>query len=257
MNRYESWAIPDAVTADNAESLAERLRVNGFIVLENVIPVKLIHEVREAFQALLNDAMQRPANRGRGRFDIGIPFKPPFNDPRLYANETALAVIQRVLGSDCVAGCYASVTNLPGTDYQPVHQDAPGELYPETPGIPVPPFELTMSFPLVDVTEELGPMELWPGTNWVPNPQMMEQVASGMRSYKAIAPEGSILIRDLRTWHRGTPNRGNQPRTLMGVAYTRPWFRYYTSQPINIPAATWETLSERERRLLRFNPIVK
>jgi hypothetical protein len=254
MNRYESWAVPDPVTADNVESLAERLRVNGFIALENAIPVKLIREVREAFQVLLDDAMQRPANRGKGRFDVHIPFKPPFSNPQLWANETALAIIQRVLGPDCVAGCYASVTNLPGTDFQPVHQDAPGELYP---GVAVPPYELTMGFPLVNVTEELGPMELWPGTNWAPNPQMMEQVASGMRSYKAIAPEGSILIRDLRTWHRGTPNRGKEARTLMGVAYTRPWFRYYTAQPISIPAATWETLSERERRLLRFNPIVK
>jgi ectoine hydroxylase-related dioxygenase (phytanoyl-CoA dioxygenase family) len=242
------------VTADNAESLAERLRVNGFIVLENAIPVKLIREVREAFQVLLEDAMQRPANRGKGRFDIPIPFKPPFNNPQIYANETVLAIVQRILGSDCVAGTLGSVTNLPETDYQPVHQDAPGELYP---GIALPPFKLNMCFPLVNVTEELGPMELWPGTHWVPNPHMIEQVASGMHSYKAIGPEGTIVIRDPRTWHRGTPNRGKEPRTLMGVNYTRQWFRNTTAQPISIPAATWETLSERERRLLRFNPIVK
>lgn len=253
--RYNSSAVPVAVTADSAESLAERLRVDGFVILENVIPLKLIREAREAFQVMLDDAIRRPANRGRGRYDIILPFKPPFSNPQLYANEAVVSLVQRILGPDCVAGVYSSGVNLPGTDYQPVHQDEPGELYPEAPGIAIPPYEFTVNIPLVNVTEELGPMELWPATHWAPNPQMMEQVASKMRSYKAIMPEGSVLIRDLRVWHRGTPNRSNQPRTMLGVAYTRPWFRYYNVPQISIPAAAWETLPERERRLLRYCPI--
>jgi ectoine hydroxylase-related dioxygenase (phytanoyl-CoA dioxygenase family) len=245
------------VTADTTESLAERLRVNGFILLENVIPLDLVRQAREAYQVLLDEARQRPANRGKGRYDVAIPFKQPFSNSQLYANETAVAIIQRILGSDCGAGVYGSGTNLPGTDYQPVHQDGSGDLYPETPGAPLAPYQLWLNIPLVNVTEELGPMELWPGTHWVPNPQMLEQVASGMRSYKALMPEGSVLIRDPRTWHRGTPNRSSQTRAIVGIAYTRPWFRHYNSKPISIPAATWETMSEREQRLMRFNPIVK
>ena len=254
-NNRQSSDIPEPVAKDDEESLAERLRVNGFVLLNDVIPLDLIREARDAFLPLLKEKVERAANnRGKGRHHIVIPFTAPFNSPLLYANERVLPIIRRVLGPDCAMGCYASDTPLPGTDYQPIHRDEPGELFPEAPGVVTPPYELTLNIPLQEVTEELAPMELWPGgTQWVPNPQRIEQVASGMHSYKATMRPGSVLLRELRTWHRGTPNRGNEPRAMLALAYTRPWFRYFHVEPVCVEEPVWEQLSESSRHLLRFS----
>ena len=39
------------------------------------------------------------------------------------------------------------------------------------------------------------------------------------------------LIRDLRVWHRGTPNRSRAPRPNLALTYTLPWMRYSMELP--------------------------
>jgi hypothetical protein len=64
------------------------------------------------------------------------------------------------------------------------------------------------------------------------------------------------MIRDVRGLHRGTPNRTHTPRPMVVIGYHRRWlFRPEVS--IRIPRATYDTLSERARFLLRFNPIIE
>ncbi len=67
---------------------------------------------------------------------------------------------------------------------------------------------------------------------------------------------GDVMIRDVRGLHRGTPNRTREPRPMVVLGYSRRWlFRPEVS--IRVPRATYETLSERARFLLRFNPVVE
>jgi hypothetical protein len=65
-----------------------------------------------------------------------------------------------------------------------------------------------------------------------------------------------MMIRDVRTLHRGTPNRGTAPRPMAVIGYnraahSRPQLR------ITIPKTTYQTLSPRARNLLRLNPVVE
>ena len=66
---------------------------------------------------------------------------------------------------------------------------------------------------------------------------------------------GDVMIRDVRGLHRGTPNKTDEPRPMCVIGYSRRWL-HRPEVNIRIPRATYETLSERGRQLLRFNPVV-
>jgi hypothetical protein len=64
------------------------------------------------------------------------------------------------------------------------------------------------------------------------------------------------MIRDVRGLHRGTPNRTSTPRPMVVVGYSRRWL-LRPEVSVHIPRETYQTLSERARFLLRFNPVVE
>ncbi|WP_090824492.1 hypothetical protein [Paenibacillus sp. yr247] len=64
---------------------------------------------------------------------------------------------------------------------------------------------------------------------------------------------GSIVIRDIRMWHRGTPNRSNYRRTNIALIYNRDW--YGSGYSIQIPQEVYDQLPKRSRQLLRSEKI--
>ena len=56
-------------------------------------------------------------------------------------------------------------------------------------------------------------MEIWPGgTHLMPSGIDVENISKVMHSEQVLMPAGSLLIRDARMWHRGTPNVSDEPR---------------------------------------------
>jgi hypothetical protein len=100
-------------------------------------------------------------------------------------------------------------------------------------------------------------VEIYPGgTHLMPGQLDMQSLAPHMHSELVTMPAGSLLIRDMRMWHRGTPNRSADIRPHLALIYSRFWYRETSYPPIEIPRATWVQLSERARRLFRFEKIV-
>jgi hypothetical protein len=64
------------------------------------------------------------------------------------------------------------------------------------------------------------------------------------------------MVRDVRGLHRGTPNRTQEPRPMVVIGYSRRWL-FRPEVTIHIPRHVHRTLSERARRMLRFNPVVE
>ncbi len=248
---------PAAEERHDAATVADRLAANGFVILRDVVPPRVIAAARDAFQPLFAEAQRQGPNRGAHRHSVAFPFAAPFDHPLLYANPAILAVLTRVLGDDLALAGVGSADCEPGAGYQPVHRDEPADLYREAPGLSLPTYAVCVNIPLGDVHPVDGPMELWPGgTHCLPLPDRLEQVAAGMTSVQATITAGSVLLRDIRTWHRGTPNRSAAARSMLGYAYVRSWFRYHTCAPPRISAARWSALSERERSLLRYADII-
>ena len=67
---------------------------------------------------------------------------------------------------------------------------------------------------------------------------------------------GDVMVRDVRALHRGTPNLTRVPRPMVVIGYSRRWL-FRPEVTIHIPRAVHETLSERARQMLRFNPVIE
>ena len=93
------------------------------------------------------------------------PLSRPTNlwaDPHIIDNDAIMAVVEELVGADGVMCQLASDTPLAGSEHQDLHRDTQ-LLFPES-GVETPPYQLAVNFPLIDVTDETGPMEYAPGT---------------------------------------------------------------------------------------------
>ncbi|MDG2026126.1 MAG: phytanoyl-CoA dioxygenase family protein [Acidimicrobiales bacterium] len=129
---------------------------------------------------------------------------------------------------------------LPGAvDYQPLHSDVgdrrgertPFSSYVDPSGaittreLPTP--YITTNFFVVDMTALSGPTRQIPGTqnSRAPFPGLEDEPEWMRLSTVCAAPAGAALIRDVRAWHRGTPNLTDEPRPLPNIEFYAPWFR--------------------------------
>ncbi len=249
----EEWQS-GTLRTETLQWAVQKVRMDGYVVFEAVLSPEFVAELHAEFMAEFKAhvAVNDP-NRGQSRYQMHVPCRPPFCDPRVVAHPLALQVIEAVLGDDCVCHYFASDTPLPGSDYQRVHADI-HPLFPESDVI-VPAYGLVLNIPLVDVREDNGPVEIWPGgTHLMPAGVDLQLLAPTMHSEPCLMPAGSFLIRDLRMWHRGTPNCSDAPRPNLAMIYARPWLKTHYP-PIRIATATYEGLSERARKLFRYEAI--
>jgi ectoine hydroxylase-related dioxygenase (phytanoyl-CoA dioxygenase family) len=242
---------PETVDTHRIANLADQVRVDGYCLLGTILGPAQVASMRQQFLELL-EAKQRSEsfNRGPNRFQMYLPWQLPFADPDLFECDQALAVMEAVMGPDLALQYFASDTPMPGSDYQRVHSDT-RLLFPEC-AHSLPAYGMVLNVPLVDCTEENGSLEFWPGgTHLVPRDVDREGLAVGMRSCRANLQAGTALLRDLRMWHRGTPNRSHAPRPHLALVYTRPWYRFEQQVP-ELERAEFDKLSPRAQRLLRF-----
>lgn len=240
------------------QDLTQAVLEDGFCILRNHFSPDTLKVWHQAFTPLLEDHIAREGNlqnRGSARYYVTLPFIAPFADPTIYEDDAILAIVERLVGQDAVMCQLATDTPLLGSDYQVVHRDAP-PLFPEI-AQETPPFQLAVNFPLVDVTLENGPFEVARGTHMITKDEGLHRLESGAVQLEPITLKvGDVMIRDVRGLHRGTPNRTQIPRPMVVIGYSRRWlFRPEVS--IQIPRATLDTLSDRARHLLRFNPVVE
>ena len=239
-----------------AHAHADEVRATSATIIRGLIPVETIDAWNAALQPLLRAAVEREAgdpNRGAARYYVTLPFDGLWADPEVIDNDVIMAVVSDLIGADGVMQQLASDTPLKGSDYQDLHRDTQ-LLFPET-GAESPPYQLAVNFPLVDVTEANGPMEMAAGTHMLSKAEGMRRVETGEAPLeKVLMNRGDVMIRDVRHIHRGTPNPSDQPRPMVVIGYSRRWL-FRPEVHIRVPRPTLERLPERARRWLRFNPV--
>ncbi|HVF50613.1 MAG TPA: phytanoyl-CoA dioxygenase family protein [Pyrinomonadaceae bacterium] len=240
------------------EEFTQTVLADGFCVLPEHFSTQKLDAWREAFAPLLETHIAREGhlqNRGPARYYVTLPFRAPWAEPEFFEDDDVLAVVSGLVGEDATMVQLATDTPLEGSDYQDVHRDAL-PLFPET-GRETPPFQLAVNFPLVSVTPENGPFEVARETHLMSKEEGLRRIAAGeIRLEPIMLRLGDVMIRDVRGLHRGTPNRTTEPRPMVVIGYSRRWL-LRPEVSIRVPRAALDTLSERARFLLRFNPVVE
>jgi hypothetical protein len=245
-------------SAAEHDAFASAFNRDSLVVLRGHFDPELLRRWRAEFEPLLraNIAQEKDdPNRGPQRFYVTLPFRGIFADPTIHEDPDVLAIVERVAGPDPVMCQLATDTPLRGSDFQDWHADTP-LLFPETEDNDTPSFQIAVNFPLVDVTDANGPLETTYGTHRMNKTTVMQRLSAGeLAVHRETMALGDVMIRDVRAVHRGTPNLTDGPRPMVVIGYSRRWL-HRPEVSIRVPCSTFERLSERGRRLVRFNPIV-
>ncbi len=164
-----------------------------------------------------------------------------------------MAVANAILGSDYkVVEIGFDVPN-PGAEMQPWHRDFPS---PDATLSGRRLNSLAFNVTAVDITDDMGPFEIAPGTQWDP-PDAFEHEQFPpkslypryeQRAERKLAKMGDISARSALTIHRGTPNRSNIARPMLVLGVDAPDARNADRHDLQFTRAYFETLSESVRR---------
>ncbi|MDX2064575.1 MAG: phytanoyl-CoA dioxygenase family protein [Fimbriimonadaceae bacterium] len=220
----------DVLTAKHA------IETDGFVVLRNAVDLDHIAKLREKMFAdaeyLLNRTDQ-PFNWTRGNLQQKPPVIAEYLFRDVLVNEAVIQVTHSILGHGLKSAFYEGNTAVKSESRQPVHADM-GQLWPNL-TVAHPAYALVVNVPTVDMSAENGSTEIWPGTHLDTSVAIQdgeievsaERLAERRATHPPLQPTvaaGSILIRDMRMWHAGMPNRTETPRPMIAMIHYVGWF---------------------------------
>ena len=229
------------------------VRVEGALILEDIVDTAVIAEAKRAFfkvyaRYLNNSKHDDALSVGDRRVMITVNLEPPFDDPRLFANPWLLPVLSAALDEEFVLGAFGVVCSLSFAPGQERHRDG-GVLFPHS-NVErlLPAVAITVAIPLLEMNELHGTTALWLGSH------RSEGRVSIEGDIQPVVREGSCVLWDYRLVHGGTPNRSTLPRPLLYMMYCRPWFvdqsNFKKQAPLRACMHLLTKLSERQQRLL-------
>jgi hypothetical protein len=226
----------------------------GYCILREHLAPPLIEACRSAFWPLLLAYLNtHPPNRGPHRHFLPMPFDPPCFAPEFFCDTEVLNIVRGAMDDRVVADQWHCDVPLQGSDYQSVHVDYQRPLFGEAPDLALPVYALVVSFGLVRITLESGPVEIAPGTHRIPRKDALRAVQAGETAMQALPLEiGDVLIRHPWALHRGTPNTTATPRALASIRYVRRWYADESREVDSPSRAVWESLTSEQQGVMRF-----
>jgi hypothetical protein len=214
-------------TQFDTASIMGGLYGDGIIGLKGAFQRDWARDLGEDIAVLFEQALQTPGGavgRGPKRYYVEIHPEGIRGFLELVTHPWVVAVSEAVLGPDYKIVEIGFDVPLPGAMYQPWHRDFPS-LDETLTGRRL--NSLAFNLTTVDVTENMGPFEIAPGTQW----DHPEEFEHGMFPPKSLYPRyearaqrkmpqmGDISARSALTIHRGTPNLSNlsRPALVLGV----------------------------------------
>lgn len=182
-----------------------------------------------------------------------MPFEPPCFAPEFFFDPDILSIVQGVMDERIVADQWSCDVPLKGSEYQPVHVDYQRPLFAEAPDLLLPAHILVVSFGLIDITLEHGPIEIAPGTHRLSRAEALRNVESSAIQLVPVPLQiGDVLIRHPWALHRGTPNTTDTPRALLTIRYVRRWYADLSREVNTIPLSLWQSLTDAQQSIMRF-----
>lgn len=228
---------------------------HGYCVLQGHFPSRLVDACRAAFWPRLLAYLDsgHPSNRGPHRHFLAMPFAPPCFMPTFFFDPDVLDIVRGLMDDRIVADQWGCDVPLRGSEYQEAHVDYQRPLFPEVSHLALPAYAVVVSFGLVRIAREHGPIEIAPGTHRMTRMDALRAVEANEIGMRAVPLEiGDVLIRHPWALHRGTPNTTDTPRALATIRYVRRWYADSSRDVEHIPRATWESLTADQQTVMRF-----
>jgi ectoine hydroxylase-related dioxygenase (phytanoyl-CoA dioxygenase family) len=225
----------------------ERIRRDGFTVVENAIAPALVDALNAALLRLERELDAKPAMNGfEGHKTVRIynllAFGAPFTEVPVHAS--VLPIVEQVLDPGCLISSLSSIAIDPGETAQPIHAD--DMVIPlAKPHIPI---VCNSMWALSDFTDANGATRLVPGSHVKDNP-----VYGG--AYETIPAEmkkGSVLIWDGALWHGGGANKTDKRRTGIAMNYCAGFIRQQENQQLGLKPDLVKTFSPRLQELVGY-----
>lgn len=225
-----------AFTADRAAQAVRAVLDDGIVILEDVVDLGHVASLRDKMLDDLARFLARPDapyNWTKGNVQQDPPRQAEFLFRDILVNDFAIQVTKKILGKGMVNSFYSGNTALPSDERQPVHADI-GHLWPGQEHVH-PPYGIVVNVPLVDMGPENGSTEIWPGTHKDPSvvfqDGLIEAGEEALARWRDVSPPvqpvvraGSIVVRDIRMWHAGMPNRTPTPRPMVAMIHYVSWW---------------------------------
>ena len=246
-------AAPSAIDHDVA-SIMGGLYGDGIIGLKGAFDPAWVGRLKQDIEALFAEARTRPGGaleRGPCRYYVEVHPERLSGFVDIATHPWVVAVCTAVLGPDYKIVEAGFDIPFPGAKHQPWHRDFASP--PETlVGRRL--NSLAFNITTVDVTEEIGPFEIAPGTQWddLAGGDAMFPDASLYPRYEARAQRklpkvGDISARSALTIHRGTANRSQLSRPVFVLGVDAPDGRNADKHDLQCTQAYWDGLPEAVR----------
>lgn len=225
----------------------ERIRRDGFTIVENAIAPALIDALQAALGRLERELDARPAGNGfEGHKTVRIynllAYGAPFTEVPVH--ESVLPIVEEILDPGCLISSLSSIAINPGEVAQPIHAD--DMVIPlAKPHIPI---VCNSMWALTDFTAENGATRLVPGSHLKDNPVL----GGKYDSVPGEMPQGSVLIWDGALWHGGGANQTDQRRTGIAMNYCAGFIRQQENQQLGLQPALVKTFSPRLQELVGY-----
>jgi ectoine hydroxylase len=222
-------AAPDRVRDENVQ----RLRGDGYTVIPNALSGAQLAAIRERWDCLMDDRLAACAAAGGSTQHVEIK-RIVEQDPvfeALMDLPTVFPVVREVLGPDVtLASGGEGDYRAPRTQaYISWHNDF---VWMQNVPYPRQNFWVRCVYLIDDVTPDMGPFTLLPGSHLAGGPPPSDWTVNGQPT---LPPEavgitgaaGACLINNTEIWHTNTPNLSDRPRKLIMIVYKHAWMQQW------------------------------
>ena len=250
-------------TEFDVEEIRQGLHTDGIVACAGAFTPAWVQQVREDIDVAFEEARSREGGAvGRGPHRWYVEMHPQalrgFVD--LVEHPWVRTVCETILGPDYRVVEVGFDTPFPGATLQPWHRDFPSPPETKDEGRLT---SLAFNLTTVDTTDEMGPFEIAPGTQWDRGDDFDHEQfppKSGYERYERLAQRkypkvGDISARSALTVHRGTPNTSTVARPVLVLGVDAPGAGNDAHHDLAVTTDYWERLPQRVRDHLRC-PVV-
>jgi hypothetical protein len=227
---------------------------DGIIARKGAFSREWVARLKEDIEVLFAEARARPGGaleRGPCRYYVEVHPERVRGFVDLVTHPWVTAVCRAVLGDDYKVVEAGFDIPFPGAMHQPWHRDFAS---PEATLVGRRLNSLAFNLTTVDVTEEIGPFEIAPGTQWddlaggdpmFPDKALYPRYEA--RAQRKLPQVGDISARSALTIHRGTANRSQLSRPVFVLGVDAADARNAEKHDLQVTRGYWEALPEAVR----------